>query len=154
MKFRMALLLLFAVMSTHSQKSSQDEVKQVIEEFFKGFHQRDSVIIKKTLATDVNIGTISKNSEDKIVFTESSVAIFLQGLLRIPKEVVFEEKLLSFQVNADKFMAHVWISYEFWYNGGFSHCGVNSFQLMKTVKGWQIITIIDTRYRKGCSKTK
>ena len=48
-------------------------------------------------------------------------------------------------------MAHVWAPYEFWYNGEFSHCGVNSFQLFKEEDTWKIIYLIDSRRKEDCN---
>jgi hypothetical protein len=48
-------------------------------------------------------------------------------------------------------MAAVWTPYNFYYNGQFSHCGVNSFQVIRFKDGWKIQYIIDTRRRTGCN---
>ena len=47
-------------------------------------------------------------------------------------------------------MATAWTPYEFWYKEKFSHCGVNSFQLMKIENEWKIIYFVDTRRRSDC----
>jgi len=47
-------------------------------------------------------------------------------------------------------MANVWMPYEFWFNGNFSHCGVNFFKLFNDNGTWKIIYLIDTRREKGC----
>ncbi len=51
-------------------------------------------------------------------------------------------------------MANAWTPYEFWYNGNFSHCGVNSFQLIKKDEKWKIIYLVDTRRKEGCLSNK
>jgi hypothetical protein len=47
-------------------------------------------------------------------------------------------------------MAAAWTPYRFYRNGEFSHCGVNSFQLVKMAEGWKIVYIIDTRRKEPC----
>jgi hypothetical protein len=55
-----------------------------------------------------------------------------------------------YNIQIDGAMANAWTSYEFWVNGSFSHCGVNSFQLFKDEGAWKIIYLIDTRRKEGC----
>lgn len=61
-----------------------------------------------------------------------------------------DEQLLDYNIQVDGNMANAWTPYEFWYNGTFSHCGVNSFQLFNDAGTWKIIYLIDTRRREGC----
>jgi hypothetical protein len=49
-------------------------------------------------------------------------------------------------------MATAWTPYNFYFNGKFSHCGVNNFVLVKQDNGWKIQYIIDTRRRQGCKE--
>jgi hypothetical protein len=65
---------------------------------------------------------------------------------------MLNERILSYNINVDGDLASVWTPYEFYYGDEFSHCGSNSFQLFRDPeKGWQILYIIDTRKREGCS---
>ena len=48
-------------------------------------------------------------------------------------------------------MAVVWASYDFHVSGHFSHCGVDSFTLFKTVSGWQIASVAYTIRQSGCA---
>ena len=57
--------------------------------------------------------------------------------------------ILGFDIKIDGNMANAWTPYEFWFDGNFSHCGINSFQLIKEDKTWKIIYLVDTR-RKKC----
>ena len=74
---------------------------------------------------------------------------FITSILSIPENQKFEEKLLSFDIKIDGNMANAWTPYEFWFNDQFSHCGVNSFQLIKVDNAWKIFFLVDTR-RKDC----
>jgi len=51
----------------------------------------------------------------------------------------------------DSQLASVWTDYKFYIGDKFSHCGVNSFQLVKLNDGWKIVYIIDTRRKEGCN---
>jgi hypothetical protein len=47
-------------------------------------------------------------------------------------------------------IAEVWGEYEFLRDGKFSHCGIDSFTLLKTDQGWKVATIVYTAETTGC----
>jgi hypothetical protein len=47
-------------------------------------------------------------------------------------------------------MAVVWAEYDFHLNGTLHHCGVDSFQMLKTQDGWKISGVSNTRSTSGC----
>lgn len=137
------------VLSGKAQSSEEIAVKQTIETFFKGFHQQDSTILKSVISDRVIIQTIAVK-EDSTFVQDVNYRDFLNRILTIPATTKFQETLLSFNIQVDGPMAHAWTPYEFWSNDTFSHCGVNSFQLLKTSTTWKIIYIIDTRRKLDC----
>jgi hypothetical protein len=64
------------------------------------------------------------------------------------------EQIWDPQVMQHGAIAVVWASYNFHRDGKLSHCGVDSFQLIKTASGWKISAISDTRETAGCSERK
>jgi len=152
MKQILFIILIVFTLSFRAQNSESKAAKQTIVEFFKAFHKQDTTALKTMAKGDVKLQSISVNNEGKTVLTESDYGKFLKSIASIPKDNTFEEKLLSFNIQIDGNMANVWIPYEFWYNGNFSHCGVNSFQLIKEDEEWKIIYLVDTRRRDGCQK--
>ena len=48
-------------------------------------------------------------------------------------------------------VAVLWADYDFHLNGKFSHCGIDSFTLLKTTAGWKIAAVADTRETTGCA---
>jgi hypothetical protein len=48
-------------------------------------------------------------------------------------------------------IAVLWAEYDFHLNGKFTHCGIDSFNLLKTTEGWKIAAISDTREVSGCA---
>jgi len=137
-------------MTLAAQSSAEMEVKKTIETFFEAFHKQDTVALKNMAKGEVVLQSISVNSEGKSVLNENKYGQFVKSIGSIPKETTFEEKLLDFSIQIDGNMANAWTPYEFWYNGNLSHCGVNSFQLIKESDGWKIIYLVDTRRREGC----
>ncbi|HEX9164582.1 MAG TPA: VOC family protein, partial [Gemmatimonadales bacterium] len=61
-----------------------------------------------------------------------------------------EERIYNPEVRLDDHLATVWVEYDFLVNGAVSHCGVDSYQLVRTADGWRILQIVDTQRRTGC----
>jgi len=151
---RIITLLILLISSTIQAQltKEQEQVKSTIITFFDGFHKQDSTIIKSVVNKDMILQTIGKNKEGVVKLRSEEFSKFLKSIVSIPKDQKFEEKLLDFNIQIDGDMANAWTSYEFWYNGEFSHCGVNSFQLFNDNGAWKIMYLVDTRRRKGCQE--
>lgn len=148
-------LLLFTFCFTlviNAQKSETESVKKTIVAFFDAFHKQDTTKLKAMVKDGIKLQSITVDQKGETVLKESDYNQFVNNIASIPQDRTFEEKLLDFSIQVDGVMAHVWTPYEFWYNGNFSHCGVNSFQLIKEDGEWKIIYLIDTRRRVGCKK--
>ncbi|WBU91044.1 3-methyl-2-oxobutanoate hydroxymethyltransferase [Cellulophaga omnivescoria] len=147
------ILLTFAILFSVfvSAQANEVDVKNTINLFFEAFHKQDSVQLKAVATNTVILQTIGADKDGNAVVKTESYSDFIQNIISIPKEVNFKEKLTSYTIKIDGDMANAWTEYEFWLNGKFSHCGVNSFQLFKDNGKWKIIYLIDTRRKKGCN---
>ncbi|MGL2964345.1 nuclear transport factor 2 family protein [Flavobacterium sp. RSB2_4_14] len=132
---------LFFVVVVNAQK---EQVQKTIETFFEGFHAKDTIKIKSTCSDSMILQSIMESAKGNKLSNESP-SEFYKSIATIPAEMKFEEKLLSFTIQVDGTMAHVWTPYEFYINGKFSHKGVNAFTLFLDGKSWKIIHLIDTR---------
>lgn len=126
--------------------SQEKEVQKAIDDFFMGLNAKDTTAIKKQCYKEVIVQTIHKTKLGNQLKTDN-FKDFLVSISTIPAEVIIEEKILSYKIEFDGNLAHVWTPYEFYVNGSISHKGVNSFTLFKESNAWQIIHIIDTRRR-------
>ena len=149
-----ALFLLLAMAVTAQDFSEEDKVKNVVETFFKGFHARDSVIMKSVFHEDPVVHTIGRTKEGETRLMREELEKILKGIVSIPMETNFKEVLHDYVIKIDGNMANAWTPYSFYLNDRFSHCGVNSFQLLKQKGEWKIIYLIDTRRREGCDEKK
>jgi len=149
MKNAIFFILLLVTSISFSQSSESDKVKATIERFFEGFHKQDSTVILSTVGEGIKMQSIGKNREGKAVLSTSEFKTFLNSIVSIPKDKTFKEEILGFNIQVDGDMANAWTPYEFRFDGNFSHCGVNSFQLFKDDGNWKIIYLIDTR-RRDC----
>jgi len=150
MKTYVSLTFLFFVLIGYTQNTEEDNVKLAITDFFEAFHKQDTLALKEMAVGNINMQSIFKDKKGDTQIHSSDYHKFIKGIASIPKSTSFEEKLLSFDIKVDDIMANAWVAYEFWLNGTLSHCGVNSFQFMKTKTQWKIIYLVDTRRRQDC----
>lgn len=141
MKRMLFAVLLFCFQVAEAQ---QADVKKTIEAFFDAFHSRDTIRMQSVFADAMVLHSVSEKKEGAVLSAESAAQL-KQSIAGIPKDLKFEEKLLSWHIQTDGSLAHVWTPYEFYINGKLSHSGVNSFQLFKDKTGWKITYCIDTR---------
>ncbi|BDB57241.1 nuclear transport factor 2 family protein [Flavobacterium ammonificans] len=134
------LLLVFS----SSLYSQNEEVKGVIVTFFKGFHAKDSTIIKSVCAENMILQSIAESSKGTQLKNQIPQD-FYRSIASIPSTMLFEERLLDYSIQVDGAMAHVWTPYEFYVNNKLSHKGVNAFTLFKDNGLWKIVYLIDTR---------
>lgn len=143
----LTLFILFFGLQGFAQKTPEQSVK----DFFKAFHQQDTMALKKMTQEDLVLKTIGEDRDGNFMIKTSPRAQFVSSIGSIPKEMKFEERILSYETKIDKGFASVWAPYEFYFNGKFSHYGVNQIQLFKTSEEeWSIISLIDTRQTENC----
>jgi hypothetical protein len=147
--FTTGILFFFVFTATAQNNSEEDAIKEVIATFFKGLHKGDTAVVAKTFHKDIKIQTTTTQEGEKILLTETKIKV-LSGIANKNPAHVYFEKLLSIHVQIDGNLASVWTPYEFYFNGIFSHCGANSFQLFNNNGLWQIIYLIDMRRRTNC----
>jgi hypothetical protein len=151
MKFSVFLLCFSAFTNSFSQNAFSDaDAKNVIDTFFEGFHKGDTLLMKSVMAENIIMQTVftDKNGSHKLNSEEANN--FVNAIAYRPADQKWDERLLGYKIEIDGNLAHVWTPYEFWFNGNFSHCGANSFTLVKFDEGWKIIHIIDSRKKEDC----
>ena len=143
--------LLATAPTVHAQKSPSETaaVQQTVTAFFDGMRRGDSTAVRRTLApAAVFHGFGGKPGQPPTLEIES-----INGFLKAvgtPHSAVWDERVTFERVLIDANLASVWAPYEFYLRGKFSHCGYDSFQLVKLADGWKIAHIIDTRRKEKC----
>ncbi|WP_410221999.1 nuclear transport factor 2 family protein [Pedobacter sp.] len=131
---------------TYAQtQNEENNVKATINLLFDGMRNRDTTMIRNAFAERSIMQTISRGEAK----TEK-IDDFIKSIAK-PFPEKFDERITFDKILIDANLASVWTSYKFYIGEKFSHCGVNSFQLLKTDKGWKIIYIIDTRRKDNCN---
>ncbi|MGB5653230.1 MAG: nuclear transport factor 2 family protein [Robiginitalea sp.] len=152
MKTRLTLIFLLAFVPALAQSSGEDAINKTIEEFFEGFHNRDTAQMRSVLHEQVHMQRIGTDAGGKPFIKEESVMDFLTSMASLPDTLKIEERLHFYITQTDGSMANAWTPYSFYVQDKLHHCGVNSFQLFYDGAAWKIIYIVDTRQLKACTE--
>ncbi|GLB52288.1 hypothetical protein NBRC110019_13270 [Neptunitalea chrysea] len=143
---------MFLSVAVNAQNTDEAAVNQTVKDFFKAFHAKDSTALRSFAYGYVELQSIAKDKTGEVQLHNETYEAFVKSISTIPENVAFEERILGYDIKVDGDMANAWTPYEFYVNGERSHCGVNSFQFIRTKEGWKIIYLIDTRRRQGCDE--
>lgn len=129
-------------------QSEEEKVMKVIVHLFDGIREADTSAVRALFLPDAIMQTVSVMEGFGEPRRESIDAL----IKAIGKEFpgALDERIMFDMVKVDGQLASVWTPYLFNYNGSLSHCGVNSFQLVNTRKGWKINYLVDTRRTDEC----
>jgi hypothetical protein len=153
MNIRLALLFFGLVgtsLGARAQAASVETqaIKQTVNQFFDGMRRGDSTMVRRTLAPGAVLHAISQK-ENRTALQIESTNDFLKAA-GTPHPEIWDERVQFERVLIDANLASVWAPYEFYVGSKFSHCGYDSFQLVKLANGWKIAHIIDTRRKDKC----
>lgn len=126
-------------------------VVQSINTLFEGMRKGDTTGIAAIVHPEVSLHTIQRTQDGSVQLRESSIYDFYEGIMGAGPDAL-NEQLYQIEIRIDGDLATAWTPYRFEFQGELSHCGVNSFQLVRSSESglWQIVNIIDTRRRSGC----
>lgn len=151
MRYFLIVLTLVLCGNNLLAQSPEDSVKSVITRMFDGMREADTGKIRSCFADSMIMQTISRTREGKLIVRNDSPAGFISMIAKEAKGNADER--ISFEtIKTDGPLAIAWTHYNFYYKGQFSHCGVNSFQLVKFNGEWKIQYLIDTRRKQGCKE--
>lgn len=140
---------LFIISMSARSQTATDSIKTTINKLFTAMKTSDGALLKTCFADSAILQTIVKNKEGAIVIKNESVEEFIASINGTKKDDL-DERIEFETVKNDGTLGIAWTPYQFYYKGKFSHCGVNSFQLVRINNEWKIQYLIDTRRRQGC----
>ncbi len=150
----LTLLALFAVnIQCYAQQHDNAEeqaVTDVIKQFFVSLEKQDTVLYKQLVFSEGQIWRINNKREP----ASHSVRYFQDDLKSFDPEKTLQEKPLSFDIEVHKGIAIAWVPYEFHLDGKFSHCGVDTFTLIKVDANWKIVNLSYTIDAGDCQELK
>lgn len=119
-------------------------VKQPIVNMFDSMRDHNGTKLLQQFTKDALLhraesdGTVDVNSLEKFALSISKTTKYL------------DEHVLDMQIHQQDNLASVWAPYAFYLDNKLSHCGVNSFQLIKLKTGWKIHYLIDNSHKGDC----
>jgi hypothetical protein len=148
--YRICLLIILTISGLKSlAQNDESAVKAVINNLFEGMRKTDTALLRSTFTSQPILQTVARNREGKVSIRSENLDSFVVSIAR-PRKEVLDERISFETVRIDGDLAAAWTPYKFYIGDHFSHCGVNSFQLVKLDGVWKIQYLIDTRRRQGC----
>lgn len=149
MKKTLLLCSLLCAAGYSFAQTTEDSVKAAVNKLFEGMKNSDGGIISSAFGDSAVLQTIAGTSDGKTIIRSQKLNEFAAQVAKAPKGAL-DERIEFGSIKIDGPLASVWTPYKFYYNGQFSHCGVNSFQLVRFNGVWKIQYLIDTRRKQPC----
>lgn len=148
-KVLLLLLMAIGINDLLQAQTAEDSVKTAVNQLFEGMKTSNAALIKSAFGDSAVLQTIGRNKEGKTIIRNESVSAFADFVGKQPSGAA-DERIQFETIKIDGPLAIVWTPYKFYLNGQFSHCGVNSFQLVRFNGQWKIQYLIDTRRKDKC----
>lgn len=129
--------------------NTEDSVKAAVNELFIAMKNSDAARLTASFADSALLQTIITNKDGRTVARSEAVADFAVSIGKLPVGAA-DERIRFDVVKIDGPLAIVWAPYSFYFKGKFSHCGIDSFQLLRSGGIWKILYIVDTRRKEPC----
>ncbi len=151
-RIALIMMLFTCTVTLQAQQSKEEEaIKKNIIQLFDGMRKSDSTLVRGAFNQGAILQTIAKTKEGNSIVKSSNLNLFIASIAK-PHPEIYDERITFTKILVDANLASVWTDYKFYIGDRFSHCGVNSFQLVKTTEnGWKIVYLIDTRRKENCN---
>ena len=139
------VLALAAAGPVHAQ-SNDAAIVDVVKKVFDGMRTKDTTLMRAQFAPGARMVQVaSKDGKTSVESMDPSGWIGSVGKAKAK----LDERIFDPVVQVDGDIAHVWTYYEFWLNDKLSHCGYDSFFMVKLADGWKVSQVADSR-RTDC----
>jgi hypothetical protein len=144
----LVLVLLLAMRVELSAQGEEAGVLAVVRQLFDGMRVHDTTKMRAVLHPQARLVSSGMKDGAPTVSVETTEG-WLTAVSRGAEP--YDERIQNPVVKVDGGLASVWAEYRFYVGDRFSHCGVDTFHLVRTPEGWRIIDLADTRRKEGCS---
>jgi len=145
----MLSFVIFLLVHFSDAQTTVDSVKAVVNQLFAGMKNSDALMVQSAFADSAILQSVGKSKEGKVIIENEKVEDFAK-LIGGLKKGVADEQILFESIKIDGPLAMVWAPYKFYFENKFSHCGVDSFQLVFLNGQWKIQYLVDTRRKQPC----
>lgn len=144
---QLAFALLVACGSVAGAQSDSAAVVAVAQRLLDAINARDTTIARAALHPGAQF-VAARSTPTGATPRWTADTTFLRTLVTGRQQYL--ERMWSPLVRIRGAIAEVWAPYDFYVDGKFSHCGIDTFTLFKTPGGWKITTISYTTESTGC----
>ena len=142
---RLMIVSVIAVFPLAAQTAGEKEVLAACQKVFDGMAANDSTKILSAMTPEARLYGV-RDSGAPYAIPADQWAARLASL----KSAFIERFTKAPTVSIHEPIANVWGEYELLRDGKFAHCGVDSFNLVKTAAGWRVAAVFDTEESTGC----
>ncbi len=111
-------------------------VLAAVQQFFDGMATGDATLVGEVVVPEGQFFSIRYENAESFTTRTSTNQEFLDRLAAGGTDLL--ERMWDPTVMIHGRLATVWTPYDFHRDGDFSHCGVDSFNLVRTEEGWKI----------------
>jgi hypothetical protein len=133
-------------------KAQDDEIvaiKQTINNLFEGMRKSDTSLLRSAFSEGAIMQSVNKNQDGVVTIQSEPLDSFIYFIAK-PHSLLYDERITFDLIKVDNDLAIAWTPYKFYLGEKFSHCGVDSYQLVKIKGIWKIQYLIVTRRKKKC----
>lgn len=122
------------------------EIEKPVRNLFTAMKNADAELLKSVFSETAVLQTLTKDG-----VKNEDINNFIASVSKMQKNDL-DERITIEAIHTDGNLASVFTPYSFYFKGKFSHCGANSFQLVKKNGEWKIQYLIDTRRKDNCKE--
>lgn len=116
----------------------------VAEAVLRAINEADTVLMRQIMDPGAVLTQILEGPDgDARQVNRITTDDFIPGIG--DPEQGFLERMWSPRVRVQGAVATVWAPYDFYVHGNLSHCGIDTFQLVRRVDGWRVAGLVYTR---------
>ena len=143
----LACLILSAAPLAHQAGTEPvDSPLQPIYHLFDAMREHNGKKLLQQFSPQAVLQRALNNGEVKT----TDIHVFANSISK--PERYLDEQLLSVTLQQQNNLASVWTPFAFYLDGKLSHCGSNSFQLIKIAEQWKIHYLIDVTHPGDCEQ--
>ena len=125
-------------------QSPKDDVLKTGQAVFEAMARRDTVDLKRLVHPAAQlIATVGTGDSATVrVSTRDQFLVQIATMATVPIE-----RMWNAEVRVSDGVATIWTQYDFHLGTAWSHCGIDSLQLVRTPTGWLVTSIVYTVVR-------
>ncbi len=130
-------------------ESKEGDIIAVIDAFFNMMATRNTENWEDLALPDGMIFAARDTADGSATLTRISLQAFVENLT--PGGPALLERMWEPEAKIHGAIATVWAPYDLHVDGQFSHCGIDSFQMIRDNGQWKIANVIYTAQTEGCA---